>query len=273
MLEDIAILTGGSVISEDTGRKLESVELDDCGRADKVWTDKENCRIIGGKGDKKAIIARVAAIKNEMTASDSDFDKEKLEERLAKIAGGVAVIEVGAASEIEMEEKKSRVKNAVAATKAAIEEGIVSGGGVALLRAREVLVKEKQAGAKDHARKEHGSTGWKILYEALSAPAIGIISNSTPNWSEVYQDLLWGNGTTDNLETYGYDVVKAKFGNMIKLGVIDPVKVVRLALENAVSVASMILTTDALVTDKPEEEKPPAMPAGGGMPGMGGMGM
>lgn len=277
MLEDIAILTGGTLISEDTGRKLDSVEVDDCGRAEKVWTDKEKCRIIGGKGDKKAIMARIASIKNEMTASDSEFDTEKLEERLAKLAGGVAVIEVGAASETEMNEKKSRVKNAVAATKAAIEEGIVPGGGIALLRAREVLVKGKltvkrHEGARpEFERKEHGSTGWKILYEALAAPAIGILSNATPNWSEIYQDLLWGSEKTDDLESYGYDVVKAKTGNLLKLGVIDPVKVVRLALENAVSIASMILTTDALITDKPEKERSPAMPAGG-MPDMGGMG-
>ncbi|HUV46692.1 MAG TPA: chaperonin GroEL [Candidatus Bathyarchaeia archaeon] len=260
MLEDIAVLTGGTLISEDTGRKLDSIQAEDCGRADKVWADKENCRIIGGKGNKKAIQARIAAIRREIETTDSEFDKEKLEERLAKMAGGVAVVEVGAPSEIEMEEKKSRVKNAVAATKAAIEEGIVAGGGIALLRAREALKKSD----------EFEASGWQILYSALTAPAIGILTNATPNWSEIYQGLVNGSKKANDL-TYGYDVIRKKYGDLLELGVIDPVKVVRLALENAVSVASMILTTGALVTDLPEkEDKNPGMP-GGGMPG--GMGM
>ncbi len=257
MLGDIAILTGGTVISEDTGRKLDSVQPEDCGQADKVWADKENCRIIGGQGNKKAIQARIASIKKEMEVSDSEFDQEKLEERLAKLAGGVAIIEVGAASETEMEEKKSRVKNAVAATKAAIEEGIVPGGGIALLRAREVLTQKG----------EFETSGWQILYTALTAPAVGILSNATPNWSEVFQKLV----QEKTKLSQGYDVVKKKYGDMLQLGVIDPVKVVRLALENAVSVAAMILTTGALITDLPEKENAaPGMPAGG-MPG--GMGM
>lgn len=259
MLEDIAILTGGTVISEDTGRKLDSVTPEDCGQAEKVWADKENCRIIGGKGSKKAIEARIASIQKEISQTDSEFDQEKLEERLAKLAGGVAVVEVGAASETEMEETKARVKNAVAATKAAIEEGIVPGGGIALLRAREVL----------KAKGEFETSGWQILYNALTAPAVGILTNATPNWSEVFQSLV----KDQKNPSFGYDVVKKKTGDMLALGVIDPVKVVRLALQNAVSVASMILTTGALVTDLPEKENAaPAMPAGG-MPGMGGMGM
>ncbi len=259
MLGDIAILTGGTVISEDTGRKLDSVTPEDCGQAEKVWADKDNCRIIGGQGNKKAIEARIASIKKEIENTDSEFDQEKLEERLAKLAGGVAVVEVGAATETEMEETKSRVKNAVAATKAAIEEGIVPGGGIALLRAREVL----------KAKGEVETSGWQILYNALSAPAVGILTNATPNWSEVFQSLV----KDQKHPSFGYDVVKRKTGDMLALGVIDPVKVVRLALENAVSVASMILTTGALVTDLPEkEDKAPRMPAGG-MPSMGGMGM
>jgi len=267
MLEDIAVLTGGSLISEDTGRKLDSVEPKDCGYADKVWTDKENCRIIGGKGDKKAIQARIASIKNEMETSDSEFDTEKLEERLAKLSGGVAIIEVGAASETEMEEKKSRVKNAVAATKAAIEEGIVSGGGIALLQAREVLVLEKGKAGKGSGIKEHGSPAWAALYRALAAPTEGILRNAEVNWPEIYRKIL-----KKDSKSYGYDVIRKKHGDMFAMGVIDPVKVVRLALENAASIALMVLTTDALVTDLPEkEEKTPAMPPGGGMPG--GMGM
>jgi len=259
MLEDIAILTGGTVISEDTGRKLESVTADDCGQADKVWADQDNCRLIGGKGSKKEIQARIQSIQKSISQTDSEFDKEKLEERLAKLTGGVAVVEVGAASETEMDEKKARVKNAVAATKAAIEEGIVPGGGIALLRAREVLAKEKTG--------KFASIGWQILHKALTAPVVGILSNATPNWSEVYQSLT----EEDNKASFGYDVIKKKKGDMLKLGVIDPVKVVRLALQNAVSVATMILSTNALVTDIPEEEKSTPAPAGmprGGMPGM-----
>jgi chaperonin GroEL len=260
MLQDIAVLTGGTVISEDTGRKLEETQVEDLGRAERITADKDNCIIVGGKGAKKAIEGRIKQIRNEMERSTSEFDTEKLEERLAKLSGGVAVIEVGAASETEMKEKQSRVKNAVAATKAAIEEGIVAGGGIALLRARETLERE--------------SAGGKALYEALASPARGILTNATPNWSELYQKVLRGEGEPKpkKLEVYGYDVLQEKFGDMFEFGVIDPVKVVRLALQNAVSVAAMILTTNALVTELPEEKKEtPAMP-GGGAPGMG-MGM
>lgn len=253
MLEDIAILTGGTVISEDLGRKLEDVEVEDLGRAERVSADKDNCLIVGGKGSKKAITGRINQLKAEIDRSTSEFDKEKLEERLAKLAGGVAVINVGAASETEMKEKQARVKNAVAATKAAIEEGIVPGGGVALLRAREIL-------------NEHDNLGAKILYEALSAPARGILTNATPNWSEIYKNVLKGSGQpkAKRLNSYGYDVIKGKFGDLFEFGIIDPVKVVRLALQNAVSVAAMILTTEALVSELPEkEEKSPSLPGGG----------
>ncbi|MFC1789868.1 chaperonin GroEL [Patescibacteria group bacterium] len=263
MLEDIAVLTGATVISEDTGRKLEDTQVEDLGRAERVTADKDGCIIVGGKGNKSAITGRVSHLKKEIERTTSEFDQEKLEERLAKLAGGVAVINVGAASETEMKEKQARVKNAVAATKAAIEEGIVAGGGVALLRAREVLK------GKDYV-------GWKILYEALGAPSRGILTNATPNWSEIYQKILKGTGQPQagKLASYGYDIINGRFGDMFDFGIIDPVKVVRLALQNATSVAAMILTTNALVTDIPEEKKDmPAMP-GAGAGGMGmGMGM
>lgn len=271
MLGDIAILTGGTVISEDTGRKLEDTQVEDLGRAERVTAGKDDCIIVGGQGTKKLIEARIKQIKNEIERNTSEFDREKLEERLAKLAGGVAVINVGAASETEMKEKQTRVKNAVAATKAAVEEGIVAGGGVALLRARDILTNRKgenKSGETEVFWKEKGTTGWKILYEALDSPARGILTNATPNWSEIYQKVLWGKGEprAKKLESYGYDVVKEKYGDMFELGIIDPVKVVRLALQNAVSVAAMILTTEALVTDIPEEKKEtPSMPGGGGM--------
>src|SRR5207247_792077 len=172
MLEDIAILTGGTVISEDTGRKLENVAVEDCGRADKVWADKDNTRIIGGKGTKAALNARIAQIRREMDATTSDFDKEKLQERLAKLSGGVAVINVGAATEVEMKDKKERVNDAVAATKAALEEGIVAGGGVALLRARQVLLRLKNKETLDDKK-----SGIEILYESLAEPLKKIVQN------------------------------------------------------------------------------------------------
>lgn len=279
MLQDIAILTGGTVISEDIGRKLEDITLEDLGQADRVTADKDNTVIVGGQGNKKEIEGRIKQIKTELERTTSDFDKEKLEERLAKLSGGVAVIEVGAATETEMKEKQTRVKNAVAATKAAIEEGIVPGGGIALLRAREALVIEKvkiKTEEEKFEKREHGSTGWKVLYEALDAPARGILSNAMPNWSEIYKELTWffNKEKDEKLKSvpekyFGFDVIKEKYGNMLKLGIIDPLKVVRLALQNAVSVASTIITTEAAVTDLPEKEKEP--PMGGGMPG--GMGM
>lgn len=260
MLEDIAILTGGTVISEDTGRKLDNVTVDDCGRADKVWADKENARIIGGKGTKAAVAARIAHIRRAIDETTSDFDREKLQERLAKLAGGVAVINVGAATEVELKDKKERVNDAVAATKAALEEGIVPGGGVALLKARQALVKFKEAlSVKDE------QTGVDILYSALGEPTRMIASNSGA-------DAGWVLKTVEESKSsdFGFNAMTMEFGSMISAGIIDPVKVTRSAVQNAVSIGMMILTTEALITDLPEKEK---TPAGGGMPGgMGGMG-
>ncbi len=262
MLEDIAILTGGTVISEDTGRKFESVTIEDCGRADKVWADKENTRIIGGKGDPKKLQARIAQIKRTIDASTSDFDKEKLQERLAKLSGGVAVINVGAATEIEMKDKKERVNDAVAATKAALEEGIVPGGGVALLKARGVLVALKKTLTGDDEK-----TGVDILWKALGEPMRAIAKNAGVDEGWVIRTVE-DNKTGKN---YGYNVMSGKFGDMVLDGVVDPAKVTRSAVQNAVSVGMMVLTTEALVTDIPEKNSSsgPAMP--GGMGGMGGM--
>jgi chaperonin GroEL len=255
MLEDIAILTGGTVISEDTGRKFDSVTIEDCGRADKVWSDKENTRIIGGKGDPAKLKARIAQIKKTMDTTTSDFDKEKLQERLAKLAGGVAVINVGAATEVEMKEKKERVIDAVAATKAALEEGIVPGGGVTLLRARAVLTKlTKELRIKDEI------TGVNILFESLADPIKKIVENAGEDSAVVLQKV-----EASKEVDFGFNVMTMEYGSMIKAGIIDPAKVTRSAVQNAVSVAMMVLTTEALVTDIPEE-KPQGMP-GGGMPG------
>jgi len=264
MLEDIAILTGGTVISEDLGRKLDSIEPEDCGRADKIWMDKENTRIIGGRGIKKNVEARIKQIRREIDTTKSDFDKEKLSERLAKLAGGVAVINVGAATEVEMKEKKERVNDAVSATKAALEEGIVAGGGVALLRARGVL-KELVKTVTDNEVK----TGVEIVYQSLAEPMRMLATNSGVDAGWVINKV-----EESKVADYGYDVADLAFGSMFKKGIIDPVKVTRSAVENAVSIAGMILTTEALVTDLPEKDKEPAGGMGGGMPGgMGGMGM
>lgn len=260
LLADIAVLTGGTVISEDAGRKLDNVTVEDCGRADKIWSNADRTRVIGGKGDKKAINARVAQIRNEYDASDSDFDKEKLQERLAKLTGGVAVINVGAATEVEMKEKKERVTDAVSATKAAVEEGIVVGGGVALLRARNIL-KPLSDKTKDADEK----VGIDILYQALSQPLYWISKNAG-------SDAGWVVRTVEESKEkhFGFDALLGTFGDLLKKGIVDPVKVTRLALQNAVSVGTMILTTEALVTDIPEPKSAPAMPDGG-MGGMGGM--
>lgn len=254
MLEDIAILTGGTVISEDTGRKFETVTVEDCGRADKVWADKENARIIGGKGDQDKLKARVGQIKTEIDNSTSDFDKEKLQERLAKLAGGVAVINVGAATEVEMKEKKERVIDAVAATKAALEEGIVPGGGVTLLKARKNLEKL----LKDLKIAKDERIGITILYESLEEPIRKIVSNAGED-----PDIILKKVDKAKDDDFGYDVMKMEYGSMIKAGIIDPAKVTRTAVENAVSVAMMVLTTEALVTDIPEEKSQPQMPPGG----------
>ncbi|MBU4099036.1 chaperonin GroEL [Patescibacteria group bacterium] len=259
MLQDIAILTGGTVISEETGRTLESIKIDDCGRADKVWADKDNCRIIGGKGSKPAINARIAQIKTAIKNTTSDFDQEKFKERLAKLSGGVAVINVGAATEVEMKEKKERVNDAVAATKAALEEGIVAGGGVALLRARKALPK-----LKDSLTVADQKIGVDILYNALTEPVKAIAANSGADAGWVLHKV-----EDAKIEDYGFNAMSMKFESMYGAGIVDPAKVTRSALENALSIGVMILTTEALIADIPEKK---SEMQGGGMPGgMGGM--
>ncbi len=260
MLEDIAMLTGGTVISDETGRKFDSVTVQDCGRADKVWADKENTRIIGGKGGKAALNARVSHIKREMDASTSDFDREKLQERLAKLAGGVAVINVGAATEVELKDKKERVNDAVAATKAALEEGIVPGGGVTLLRARNVLPK-----LRDSLQASDERVGVDILYHALGEPVRWIAKNAGADDGWVLKTI-----EESKVADYGFNAMTMQFGSMLAAGVLDPAKVTRSAVQNAASIGMMILTTEALITDIPEKkDATPAMP--GGMGGMGGM--
>lgn len=252
MLEDIAVLTGGTVISEDTGIKIENVTAEQCGQAAKISSDKDNTRIIGGKGDKAAINARITQIKKEMDKTDSDFDKEKLQERLAKLTGGVAVINVGAATEIELKEKKERVIDASAATKAAIEEGIVPGGGVAFIKARSVIEKLKASLNPEE------KIGAEILFKSMAEPLRWIAKNAGTDEGWVLKTVE-GSKEPD----FGFDALAMDFGSMLDKGIVDPAKVTRTALQNAVSVAIMIITTEALVCDKPTEEKTPAMPAGG----------
>ncbi|MCL5438690.1 MAG: chaperonin GroEL [Patescibacteria group bacterium] len=264
MLEDIAILTGGTVISEDTGRKFENVTIEDCGRADKVWTDKENTRIIGGKGEMSKIKARIAQIKRAIEESTSDFDKEKFQERLAKLSGGVAVINVGAATEVELKDKKERVNDAVAATKAALEEGIVPGGGVALLDiAQRMNAKELEKSGASHDE----IIGFEIVKDALEQPFVQLMKNAGLDAGQLIAKAraVSANGQGFNvLKTDSID--NAQPVDMLKEGIIDPAKVVRVAVQNAISIATMILTTEALITDLPEEKKDlmPQMP--GGMP-------
>ncbi len=259
MLQDIAILTGGQVISEEIGRKLESVKVEDLGRADRVVSAKEDSVLVGGKGSHEAIHDRISIIKRQIEETDSDFDREKLEERLAKLAGGVAIINVGAATEVELKEKKARVEDAVHATKAAVEEGIVPGGGVALLRARRSLLEAKLEGDE--------KVGLEILHRALEKPTRVIVENAGVDSGWVVRELESKNGNI------GFNVLTMQFEDMIKSGIVDPAKVTRSALQNAVSVASMILSTEALVADLPEKkESMPSMPPGGGMGGLGGMG-
>ncbi len=253
ILEDIATLTGGVVISEDTGRTFESMEVADLGQADKVWADKDKARIIGGKGAKALITKRIKLIKNQIKESDSDFDREKLEERLAKLSGGVAQINVGAATEIELNEKKERVKDAVGATKAAIEEGIVPGGEVALLRAKDALSSLKGANKDEQV-------GIDIVKNSLEEPLRWLVKNAGEDDGYILRKIL-----EEKSADFGFDVLKGKFGSMITFGILDPLKVTRSALENAASVARMVLTTEALVTDIPEE-KNPSDGGPGGMP-------
>ena len=254
MLEDIAILTGGKVISEDVGRKLESATIDDLGKARRVTCDKDNTTIVEGKGSEEAIKARIKQIKVQIEETTSDFDREKLQERQAKIAGGVAVIKVGAATEVELKERKHRVEDALSATRAAVEEGILPGGGVALLNALPVLDKLKVS--NDEA------TGVDIIRKAVAEPIRWIALNAGKDGS-VIVDMV-----KKSPLGVGYDAVADDFGNMVEKGIIDPTKVARTALENASSVAAMVLITESLVTDIPEKEKMPAMPPGGGMEGM-----
>ncbi len=251
MLQDIAVLTGGTVISEEVGRKLDSVTVGDLGQARKVIADKDNTTIVEGKGKTKEIEARIKQIRSEIDISTSDYDKEKLQERLAKLAGGVAVIKVGGATETELKEKKHRVEDALSATRAAVEEGILPGGGVALLNALSVLKKLKLEGDE--------ATGVNLLKRALEEPLRCIATNSGREGSVVI------NAVKESKPGIGYDALKDELGvNMIERGIVDPLKVTRSALQNAASIACMILTTESLVTDIPEKEKMPAMPGGGG---------
>jgi chaperonin GroEL len=254
MLEDMAILTGGVVISEETGMSLEKATLNDLGRAKRVEIGKENTTIIDGAGDAKNIEARVKQIRVQIDEATSDYDREKLQERVAKLAGGVAVIRVGAATEVEMKEKKARVEDALHATRAAVEEGIVAGGGVALLRAR-ASVAVKGLNADQEA-------GIKIVMRAVEEPLRQIVANCGEEASVVVSKVLEGKGS------HGYNAASGEYGDMLAMGVVDPTKVTRTALQNAASIASLMLTTDCMVAEAPAEEK-----AGGGMPGgMGGMG-
>ena len=257
MLQDIAVLTGGEVITEEMGRKLDSVQLSDLGRAGKVVSSKDDTTIVDGKGDEKQIAGRVEQIKVEIDRSTSDYDKEKLQERLAKLSGGVAIIRVGAATEVELKEKKHRVEDALSATRAAVEEGIVPGGGVALINALPAL-DEVQAPIGDIA------TGVNILRVALEAPMRKIAENAGMNGDVIIQNVRRLQEEKGDPQL-GYNVMTGEYLNMVKAGIIDPAKVTRGALENAASIAAMILTTEALVTDMPEDKKAPAMPPGGGM--------
>jgi len=261
MLQDIATLTGATVISEETGRKLETVTIQDLGQAEKVVSTKDDTTVVGGKGDSDAIKGRIEQIRVEIENSTSDYDREKLQERLAKLSGGVAIIRVGAATETELKEKKHRVEDALSATRAAVEEGIVPGGGVALINAMKAL-----DGLSMESTDEQ--IGVKIVRNSLEIPMRKIASNAGQDGSVVVENVRNAQKKEDN-KHIGYDVLTEKYVDMIEDGVIDPAKVTRGALENAASIAAMILTTEALITDIPEEE--PAMP-GGGAGGMGGMG-
>jgi len=259
MLEDMAILTGGKVISEEIGRKLDSVVVEDLGRARRVTSDKDNTTVIEGKGSEEDIKARIKQIKAQIEETTSDFDREKLQERQAKLVGGVAVIKVGAATEVELKEKKHRVEDALSATRAAVEEGILPGGGVGLLSALPVLDKLSLAGDE--------ATGVDIIRKAVEEPLRWIADNAGRDGSVVIDTVV-----ERSKPGVGYDAEADDYGDMLKKGIIDPTKVVRSALENAASIAVMVLVTESLVADLPEKDKPMGMPGGGGMDGMGGMG-
>ncbi len=261
MLEDIAVLTGGRVISEEVGLKLENADIDDLGHARKVVATKDSTTIVEGKGDADKIKSRVAQIKKEIEGSDSDFDKEKLQERLAKLAGGVAVIKVGAATETEMKEKKDRIEDALNATKAAVEEGVVAGGGLALAQAGNAF--------EELTDKKEDSAGTRIIDSAILEPIKQIAANAGKDGSLVLYNIIEKNKAGN--KNIGYNAAADKYGDMIEAGIVDPTKVVRSALENASSAAIMFLTTEAVITDKPEEKTCDHGSGGGGMPG-GGMG-
>jgi chaperonin GroEL len=254
MLQDIAILTGGTAISEDLGIKLDRVKLDMLGKAKKVMIEKENTTIVNGAGKKKDIEGRIAQIKAEIEETTSDYDREKLQERLAKLAGGVAVIRVGGATEVEVKERKDRVDDAMHATRAAVEEGILPGGGVALLRSVKALGRLK---TENHDQK----TGIDIVRKALSTPARQIAINAGEDGS-----LVVGKISESDTYAYGYDAQEGEYGDLVSKGIIDPTKVVRTALQDAASIAGLLMTTEAMVAEKPKKETPmPAMPPGGGM--------
>ena len=259
MLEDIAVLTGGRLIAEEVGIKLENVDLADLGSAKRVMIDKENSTVVGGKGTKKDIEGRIAQIRTAIEDTTSDYDREKLQERLAKLAGGVAVVRVGAATEVEMKARKAMVEDALHATKAAVEEGIVPGGGVALLRGISSLDTLKGLTGDE-------AVGVNIVRRALEEPARTIVENAGLEGSIVVEQIKSKKNVNE-----GFDAATLKYVNMIEAGIIDPFKVTRSALQNASSVAALMLTTEALVTEIPEKEKAPPMPPGGGMGGMEGM--
>jgi len=255
MLQDIAVLTGATVISEETGRKLESATIEDLGRAEKVTTDKDNTTIVGGKGNPSAIKGRIEQIRVEIENTTSDYDREKLQERLAKLSGGVAIIRVGAAPETELKEQKHRVEDALSATRAAVEEGIVAGGGVALVNAVEALSELKMDSTD-------AQIGVNIVRNALEIPMRRIAENAGKDGSVVVETVRQKQAATGN-KHLGYNVLNEEYADLVASGVIDPAKVTRGALEHAVSIAAMILTTEALITDIPEEKAAPAMPQGG----------
>ncbi len=258
MLQDIAILTGATVIAEEVGLTLEQATLEHLGQAKRIEISKENTTIIDGFGDKAAVEARVGEIRKQIEVATSDYDKEKLQERVAKLAGGVAVIKVGAATEVEMKEKKDRVDDALHATRAAVEEGVVAGGGVALLRARSALKSVETSNADQEA-------GVKIVLRAIEAPLRQIVANAGGEASVVVNKVLEGEGN------FGYNAGNDTYGDMIAMGVLDPAKVTRSALQHAASIAGLMLTTECMIADIPEDK--PAAPDMGGMGGMGGMGM
>ena len=260
MLEDIAILTGGTVIAEELGLKLENATLKDLGRAKRIEVAKEDTTLIDGAGEKASIEARVKNIRKQIEDATSDYDKEKLQERVAKLAGGVALVKVGAATEVEMKEKKARVEDALHATRAAVEEGIVAGGGVAYLRARSNLKNLKGDNADQDA-------GIKIVLRALEEPMRQIVNNAGDEPSVVVNKVVEGKGN------YGFNAQTGEYGDLVEMGVVDPTKVTRFALQNAASVASLMLTTDAMIAELPKDDKPSMGGGGGGMGGMGDMDM